>query len=30
MVKNKTAAKNGEDYKFNVDEQEIVSFKLDN
>ena len=30
IVKNKTSAKNGEDYKFTVVDQEIKSFKLDN
>ena len=30
IVKNKSGAKNGEDYKFTVEDQEIVSFKLEN
>ena len=29
MVKNKSAAKDGEDYKFNVDDSEIVSVTLE-
>ena len=29
MVKNKSGAKNGEDYKFTVEDQEIISFKLE-
>ncbi len=30
MVKNKSAAKDGEDYKFNVDDYEIVDVTLEN